>query len=72
MNLPEKALSELSHACRACAAPLAAHEAHYHLRCARPLWDRAPLPEGHPAGCVGADLYRERASAPGGQLDLFA
>lgn len=44
-------------ACLSCRASLAAHEHQYHVRCASGLWDRAPLPEGHPAGTVGADLF---------------
>lgn len=35
--------------------------------CGLALWLRAPLPEGHPAGTVGADLYRASGFSTSGE-----
>ena len=46
--------------CASCQATLTTSQYRYCSVCRSVLWDRAPLPEGHPAGTVGADLRDAR------------
>lgn len=60
--------------CLTCGARLGRGANRYCPPCGMALWLRAPLPEGHPAGTVGADLFISRPSSEGAkpeeQLEL--
>ncbi len=57
----------MSATCATCGRELTAAEYSYCKEHRAELWARAPLPEGHPAGQVGADLERPKI----GQLSLL-